>query len=347
MPAPTLPHRIVSKVTRLVAPHIPLVAYRRMIPRSPVGFFYHIVSNESLPHIKHLYPYKSSSEFEQDILWLKRHFTVIGYPELLANACGQRSLKENSAFVSFDDGFAAVHTFAQPVLLKHDVPSILFLATDWVGNQAMFYRSKISLCIAQLEQLDTTRQESALGLISHVLQQELKNRKPDFRSVILDLRSLQQTDEQKINQVCEILGINISSYLRTHKPFLTREQVTEMQDEGFVFGAHTRSHPKLSLLSQDQQAEEIIESCRIVCEWAGQDQVPFAFPFSGDGVDRTFLAHLRRENPHIGLIFDTKKLKRETDICHRIWVDKPVPGISSEKNLSHWLHDAYVRELSE
>ncbi|NJN43533.1 MAG: polysaccharide deacetylase family protein [Anaerolineae bacterium] len=84
-----------------------------------------------------------------------------------------------------------------------------------------------------------------------------------------------------------------------------------MQEDGFVFGAHTRSHPKLNTLSQTEQAAEIIESCKIICEITGNDQVPFAFPFSGNGVDRDFLAGLRAQHPHIGPIFDTQKLRRD------------------------------------
>ena len=84
MPLPSIFHKIVPKFARQIAPHIPLVAFRRLFPRSPIGFFYHAVSDDPLPHVKHLYSHKSIAEFEQDIRYLKQHFTLVGYPMRLS-----------------------------------------------------------------------------------------------------------------------------------------------------------------------------------------------------------------------------------------------------------------------
>jgi hypothetical protein len=116
-----------------------------------------------------------------------------------------------------------------------------------------------------------------------------------------------------------------------------------MKAEGFVFGAHSRRHAKFSTLAPGEQAAEIVESCRIVAGITGADSVPFAFPFPGTGVDRLMLKDLRSRHPEVGLIFDAGKLKHEPGIYHRIWVDKPVPGIRPADNLPYWLRDAYLR----
>jgi len=356
MPAPILPSRILPKITRLAAPHIPLAVYRRLLPRNPIGFFYHAVSDTPLPHIKHLYPIKSAAEFEQDILYLKQHYTLIGYPELcsLAESLTRRiadspSIPSNAAFLSFDDGFVECTTVVRPLLLKHNIPCLFFLATDWMDNQAMYYRGKMSLAIEALAKLDPEQQNATLSRITptarctHRHNLQLSNL-ATFKSWLL---SHQQADEPLIDRVCDLLEVDIPGFLRTRQPFLTRAQIQEMQAEGFVFGAHTRRHPKLSTISQGEQAAEIVESCQFVCEMTGQDQVPFAFPFSGSGVDRDFLARLRTEHPHIGPLFDTQKLRRDRPfIFQRIWADQPVPGVLPERNLAHWLRDAYIREMN-
>ncbi len=343
MPAPTLPRRILSKITRIIAPYIPLTAYRRLRPHNPLGFFYHAISDIPLPHLKHLYPSKTSAEFEQDLLSLKQQYTLLDYSNLAESL--NRRIPESSAFLSFDDGFAECYTVVRPLLLKHRIPCLFFLATDWIDNRGMYYRGKMSLVLEKLSHLDPVAQRDIFHQLSPITNSQLPiTNYPLFSSWLL---AHQQSAEPFLDQICDLLQIDIPSYLRTHQPFLTRTQILEMQSEGFVFGAHTRRHPKLNTLSQEDQAAEIIESCRIVCDLTGNAQVPFAFPFSGNGVDREFLARLRAQHPHIGLIFDTQKLRRDRPfIFHRIWADKPVPGIPPAQNLDHWLHNAYVREIS-
>ena len=349
MPTPTLPHKIAPKITRQITPHIPLAAYRRLIPRNPIGFFYHTVSDVPLPHVRHLYPYKSAAEFEQDILYLKQHFTLIGYPMLEELSKIQKqstrlpTLPSKAAFLSFDDGFSECYTVVRSILLKHNIPCIFFLTTDWIDNQAMYYRGKMSLVIETLALLNVEKQTAALRRINAAFKLELV----DLSTFSAWILRHQRSEEPLVDWVCDLLELDVKDYLNTNHPFLTRTQIAQMQSEGFVFGAHTRRHPKLSTVSQEEQTAEIVESCRIVSEITGKDQVPFAFPFSGSGVDRDFLAELRTQNPFIGPIFDTQKLRLDRPfIFHRIWADKPVPGIPPEENIAYWLHDAYVREVN-
>ena len=179
MPVPSFSHKIVPKFARQIAPHIPLAAFRRLFPRSPIGFFYHAVSDEPLPHVRHLYPHKSTAEFEQDILYLKQHFTLVGYPMLceLAKISKQSTriptLPTNAAFLSFDDGFVECYTVVRPILLKHNIPCLFFLATDWIDNQAMYYRGKMSLAIEAMAALNEEAQTDVLQKINQTFTLDL------------------------------------------------------------------------------------------------------------------------------------------------------------------------------
>ncbi|HNM29493.1 MAG TPA: hypothetical protein PKN40_06950, partial [Chitinophagales bacterium] len=44
--------------------------------------FYHTVSNDDLPHIKHLYRWRNVQEFESDMDFLLRNFTPLHYDDL-------------------------------------------------------------------------------------------------------------------------------------------------------------------------------------------------------------------------------------------------------------------------
>lgn len=340
MPSPF--RRIAHGLARRAAPRIPLALYRRLAPRTPLGFFYHAVSDEPLPHVRRLYPHKTSREFEADLGWLSANTRPIAYPELKAHLETGRPLPPAASYLSFDDGMVECFTVARPLLLKYSIPAVFFLTTDWIDNRDLFYRSKVSLILEALYALPPAGQADHIHAIAreHGLE-------PALQAVVDWLLDLPPSQSAAIDRICSLVGVDPAQFLAARAPYLTGAQIRTMQAEGFVFGAHSRRHAKLAGLPPEEQQAEILESCRIVADLTGADQAPFAFPFSGDRVSRAMLFELRRTHAVIGPIFDTRKLRQEPGIFHRIWADKPVPGLAPQDNLAHWLHDAYQRLVVE
>lgn len=325
-------------LSKSIAPLVPLNAYRAVLPRPPYGFFYHAVSDEPLPHVRHLYPHKSAAEFEQDLLWLKQNTTPVGYAELEAHYLHGAPLPANASFISFDDGFRECYDVVRPLLLKHGIPCFFFLTTGWIDNAGLFFRSKISLALDALSRLAPEARDDVLGLLA--VKTGAPGGPEGFRAW---LKSHKEAGAEAVDTACEILAIDTARFLKETRPYLTRDMVREMQADGFTFGAHSLDHTKFMHLSPDEQTGQIVESCRIVSELTGAESVPFAFPFSGEGVSHGMLRRLKQDHPEIGLVFDTKKLLREPGIIHRTWVDMPVPSVPAQGNLAFWLRDAYVR----
>jgi len=340
------PRSIGRRLLGRAAPFIPLGAYRRLMPRGPLGVFYHVVSDRPLLHQRHLFPYKTPIEFEADLRWLNLNTTPLDYDTLSAHLDHGAPLPPNGSFLSFDDGLSECYSVVRPLLKKYRVPCIFFLTTDWIDNRALFYRGKISLAIESLTGLPENEREREIAGLVETLSAEIPAT-PSAPVFFEWLRRRQHADEPVIDRICLALGIDVGRYLAEAQPYLTKAQILKMQAEGFIFGAHTRRHAKPATLPPDEQAAEIVESCRIVAELTGKPSVPFAFPFSGAGVDRGMLLDLRSTHPEIGPIFDSLKLHREPGILHRIWVDKPAPGVPPERNLEFWLHDAYRRLLAD
>lgn len=143
-------------------PRLPLALYTRILPRAPIGFFYHVISDDPLPHIRHLYPFKSTAEFELDLQWLKQHTQLVDYNALATHASTGQPLPANAAYISFDDGFRECYETVQPLLLKHNVPGLFFLTTSWLDNQDLFFRSRISLALNALANLLPEERKRAL-----------------------------------------------------------------------------------------------------------------------------------------------------------------------------------------
>ena len=109
-----------------------------------------VVADEPLPHIKHLYNYKTASEFEADVIYLKAHYRLPTWQQFLEERSQGPRPGRPTALLTFDDGMAKRFQYARPVLLKHQVPCVFFITKGFVDNRSMFYRHKVSLCLERV-----------------------------------------------------------------------------------------------------------------------------------------------------------------------------------------------------
>lgn len=104
----------------------------------------------------------------------------------------------------------------------------------------------------------------------------------------------------------------------------------------------------LGKLSLPEQEREIVGSTSIVRELTGAKEIPFAFPFSGDGVSREFLRDLRKKFPTVGLFFDLGGIRPDADfIVNRIWCESLLLSPSQRSKMPVILRNAYQSVLVE
>jgi peptidoglycan/xylan/chitin deacetylase (PgdA/CDA1 family) len=313
-----------------------------MVRRPILGVFYHLVSENPVPHARHLYPYRPSHIFEQDLDYLRRHFNLISYEELLIGRSGGKRLPPNAILLSFDDGFAECYHIVRPLLHKYRAPCVFFLATDFIDNRRMYYRNQVSLCIEQVMTFSPSLQVQALTEINQRLDLNLSG-VAGFCGWIKTL-----TDEGLIAQICEILGVDIDAYLRLQKPYLTSDQIRQMAAEGYTIGAHSRRHQKLSRLDAGEIEAEISGSCQVIQELLGEQVIPFSFPNSATGIDRVLLREIKSRHPEIGLLFDTRGLRRDLEfIVNRIWVEAPAFNPQGETPFPQVMKQVYQNYVIE
>ncbi|MEX1247377.1 MAG: polysaccharide deacetylase family protein [Anaerolineales bacterium] len=330
------------KLAKGIRRSMPLWLYPTLIRRDVVGVFYHSVSDERLSHIQHLYPTEPVARFEAALRYIKGHFHPVAETELEAHRLQGRPLPRRALHLSFDDGFAECYSVARPLLLTYGIPCTFFVTTDWVDNQRMFYRNKVSLCIERMAELA----HDAAKMVFTSLNNALDTKLTDAGDFARWIKSMQPGDEAVIDMTAKMLGLDLSHYLQTRQPYLTRQQILELHKDGFTIGAHTRSHTKLALLPPDQVEAEIVEPAHFVQQLTGSEQVPFSFPYSASGTDRALLAWIRAKHPFLGLFYDTRDLRQdESFIVNRIWAEKSAyRQAGRHTNLPALLHAAYRAE---
>ena len=110
--------------------------------------FYHVVSNEYLPHLSHLYPYRNESQFEEDLDTMLKVYKPVSIEDYLKGS--PRSGEKPQIVFSFDDGLIECHQYIAPLLKKKGVPAIFFLNNDFIDNRGLFFRYKASLLLEHI-----------------------------------------------------------------------------------------------------------------------------------------------------------------------------------------------------
>src|ERR1035437_9824850 len=145
------PRSIACRLLPSLAQLLPLNGLIRITGKRIIFPFYHLISDEDVPHVKHLYKVRSIKEFTADLDFLLRYYKPISITEYLDSINRGRPLSGNSFILSFDDGLREFHDIAAPILLRKGIPAICFLNSDFIDNHFLFYRYKASLLINSLK----------------------------------------------------------------------------------------------------------------------------------------------------------------------------------------------------
>src|ERR1700677_1869974 len=213
---------------------VPTSLWRGLFPKTELGFCYHMVSDVSLPHLRH-YPILSPAEFDADLTYLRRYFDFISYEQLVQRRESSNLARDNSVILTFDDGFAECATVAAPILLRHGAGCVFFVVTDLIDNSMVFRESEASLCIDAICRLPVERVETVvreLGLDAR-LRPPPTRRLFDPTRYPLDIAGLGDQPENPLRplfhwlltiggepdldlmrQLCARLGVDPPSYLR-------------------------------------------------------------------------------------------------------------------------------------
>lgn len=317
---------------------LPLGLHEALTPRRAIVLLYHAVG-PPLPHVRHLYPHKSAAEFEADLAHLARRYRMVSCADLGVD--GASTGDRPAAHVTFDDGYRECATVAAPILRRMGIPCTFFVTTELIDNRVLFHRNKVSLCLETLATLPEPRATAFLR--DHARRSGTAER--DRRAFAAWLLGLTPADAAEIDRVCAALGVDTLRFLEERTPYLTTAEVRALASDGFTIGAHGKRHVPIGSLDETAARAEIVESCAAVGTMIGAERVPFAFPHSADGVDRTFLARLRAENPGVGLLFDTRRLRPDVPfIVNRVTVDRPTPRRGAT-GIERDIKEAYVEEF--
>ena len=228
--------------------------------------------------------YVEPETFQGQIGFLKNLFEIISFRDLYLKMfhkepCNQRT--KPLCILTFDDGWHDFYEYVFPILLDHGVPATVFLPTDYIGTNNLFWtdrftymfvrfkyimKNKIDIkkskneLINRLENLDGNK-ETILGKAINILKEYPNN---IIEETLYELKNRWNIDK-------DISG----------PAFLTWEEVDVMSKSGIVsFGSHTASHKILTLLTEGEAWNELIKSKQTLCirKVVDSNFIPFCYP---------------------------------------------------------------------
>jgi peptidoglycan/xylan/chitin deacetylase (PgdA/CDA1 family) len=252
--------------------------------------FYHVVSDEPLPHIRN-YRIFRVSEFKRDLELLLKYYKPVALSDLICRESRDRKMFH----LSFDDGLRQCYELIAPILISKGIPATFFINPGFVNNRRLFHRYKAGLLYTHLEKypdsLAIFRQE---GLSPH-----------EILKITLD-------DAPLLDRIAEKAEISFDTFLLNYQPYMTLQQIRELSDSGFTIGGHSWDHPEFWLLPEDEQYGHIQRSMQWIDANCPQALNAFAFPFTDDQISGGLLDKVFR-NGMCDLTFGTAGLKR--DVC--------------------------------
>lgn len=216
------------------------------------------------------------ARFERELRWISDWFQVLPLDEA-ATRLAAGSLPPRAAAITFDDGYADNATVALPALLRAGLPATFFIATSFLDGGRMWNDTVIeSVRACRSPALDLR----AVGL-GRLGLGNIESRRQAIAQLLPAIKYLEPSQrEAAVNVVQQASGERLPDGL-----MMRSEQVLALRGAGMQIGAHTRSHPILTRLSDAAAADEIVGSKRDLELLLGEPVTLFAYPNGKPGID--------------------------------------------------------------
>jgi len=251
--------------------------FRRLSPGGPRARLAVLIFHRVLPAPDPLLPDEPDARwFETQMQWVSRWFNVLPLPEALERL-GRASLPERALSITFDDGYADNYHVAFEVLRRLGLTATFFVATRFLHGGQMWNDTLIETVRAADGPVLDLR---ALGLgLCQVESLEAKRR--TIGSLIGALRHRPAAERSAtVGKIAERFPARPAG-----GPMMSELEVRALHRSGMTVGAHTASHPILSMLPPEEARAEIFEGKSTLEDILGERVTLFAYPNGKPGLD--------------------------------------------------------------
>jgi peptidoglycan/xylan/chitin deacetylase (PgdA/CDA1 family) len=273
--------------------------------------------------------------FDRQLAFLGEWCTVIGFDDLVAFSKG-KALPRNPVLLTFDDGYLDNYEVVLPLLRKHGMKAMFFIATSYIEERRLFWWDRINYVmkstskdVIELDYPTPLRLDVSASARKRSINTVLRTVKDHFG---LDL-------ERYLEHLSERAGVVLSrdeERRLADSLLMTWDHVRRLHAAGMDVQSHTSTHRVLQTLS-DADLDRELGASREVLEGILRAKVDaISYPV---GKPLRFNPHIRNAVRRSGYSFG---FSNRTGVNH-VWNLDPIDThrIAVDVELS----DAYFRAM--
>jgi peptidoglycan/xylan/chitin deacetylase (PgdA/CDA1 family) len=229
--------------------------------------------------------------FEEQMAYVKHHRTPMSMDELV-DRLRSKTLPANAVAITFDDGYRDNLVNAKPVLARHSVPATLFLATGFINQNTPFWWDELATMILASTQAIRDQQlwpgESVILDWGEAERSDITSgwhatdepRTARQKAYLAIWRRLQRATAEDRDVAMNTLRRHLGTAQDTLGKPMNSDEIRALLSDGLIeLGAHTVTHPALTLLSRLESRREIESSGHRCRELATRSVNGFAYPY--------------------------------------------------------------------
>ena len=210
-----------------------------------------------------------AATFRARLDWVRRVCNVLPLGEAV-DRLAERRLPSRALAITFDDGYADNATVALPILRELGIPATFFVATGFLDGGRMWNDTVIeAVRRTRSPQLDL----GALGLPRVDVANDA-SRRTTIAALLPALKRLPSDARQaSVDRIAEIAAAELPDDL-----MMTAADVRKLAAAGMGVGAHTITHPILSVVDDVTARREMASSREALERLLGERVRFFAYP---------------------------------------------------------------------
>ena len=234
----------------------------------------------------------SPKRFEEQIAYIKRHRTVMSMEEFVGRL-RSRTLPSDAVAVTFDDGYRDNLINAKPVLLRHNVPATVFVATSYIDRNAPFWWDELAAMILESPRPAHHHQKCEGEMFTfdwletepadadgkwQAYEEPVSSRQRIF---VATWRKLKHATPEKRELVMDALRLRLETSPQDplRMPMRSDEIRSLLSGDVVALGAHSVTHSALTGLSRFDCRREVTESRQRCRSLTSNGVDGFAYPY--------------------------------------------------------------------
>jgi peptidoglycan/xylan/chitin deacetylase (PgdA/CDA1 family) len=217
----------------------------------------------------------SRQQLQKHLEFLTANYRVLPLWEIVDCLAKNKSLPENAAAITVDDGYADFYDIAFPVLKSFRAPATLFIITNFLDRKSWLWTDKARYLVENTEIESFTADfggqkfDSQVNRATAAKINEWLKKLPD------------EEKEARLGDLQKIFAVDLPELPPENFAAIDWRQAREMGESGVGIESHTVSHPILTNVSDERLQFELRQSKARLQEVLGRAGELFCYPNGG------------------------------------------------------------------